>query len=43
MRKSVKVYLWALVVSILPTIALFAYMLMDSQHNFYFHHLKHNL
>ena len=29
MRKSVKIYLWALVVSILPTIALFAYMLLD--------------
>ena len=28
MRKSVKVYLWALVVSILPAIALFAYMLL---------------
>lgn len=28
MRKSVKIYLWALGVSILPTIALFAYMLL---------------
>ena len=34
MRKSVKVYLWALVVSILPTIALFAYMLLCPKPDF---------